>query len=147
MRARSTRSTSARNHRSERRSACPWRTPPPFQDIPCRPAMARRYLRSTLANNCSRDRPTVKAYGMCRLQPPFCRYLRADAAVALQGGDHHSLEFTGALLPGVTDDRYRITCVEICRKGRDGHGATSSTTNSHPPCVAARATVDDRARG
>ena len=48
---------------------------------------------------------------------------------------------------GVTDDRYKITCVEICRKGRDGHGATSSTINGHPSCVAAAATAYDRARG
>jgi hypothetical protein len=108
--------------------------------------MAQKCLRSASANNCCLDRPTVEADGMCRLQAPIRRYPRANAAVALQDGPHHSPELTGALLPGVTDDRYEITCVENCRKGRNGHGATSSTTDSHPPCVATRATVSGQSR-
>src|SRR5580658_9388769 len=33
--------------------------------------------------------------GMCSLRPPFWRYPRADAGVALQGGPRHSPELTG----------------------------------------------------
>jgi hypothetical protein len=36
----------------------------PSQNIPL-PVVARRCLRCTTANNCSRHRPTVKAHGMC----------------------------------------------------------------------------------